>query len=453
MLNMNKIRSIAALSIFILFLSSFTGCTLKNTSTDENTVSPVFSSSPAPSAAPSSSPTPSVFSVINEKSYQIAPGIKYTKLSLTGKGILDGKGLIEAVDIMETDPANPLVKLETASPLGKVFAREAASKQAMRLDYKEHRVVGAFNMDFFDVKTFYGIPRGIQISDGEVITAPLLTANSLLIKDGGKADIQTNVPLKSTVTAVESGTSINLDAINRPRSKQDLRLANVSSIIVLMTEKFSEKTASEGDGVEAFIKPDAGYEKLQAGKTVAGTVESIVETSNNEIPKGRFVLSANGTKADWLKTNLKAGSKVEIKVNFEKGINEADNVISGDNGGTSLYLLENGELTKQARDTGLVHNKERHPRTMVAVKQGKVYIVSFDGRQPGYADGITLTEGARYLQSLGMEKAYNADGGGSTTCVVKLPGSEIPAVQNRPSDGAERAVGNSLVVISTAAEK
>jgi hypothetical protein len=63
---------------------------------------------------------------------------------------------------------------------------------------------------------------------------------------------------------------------------------------------------------------------------------------------------------------------------------------------------------------------------------------------------MTLAEGAEYLRSLGADQAINLDGGGSSTYYARQPGDESPTLLNRPSDGVERAVANSLMVMSKA---
>ena len=62
---------------------------------------------------------------------------------------------------------------------------------------------------------------------------------------------------------------------------------------------------------------------------------------------------------------------------------------------------------------------KRHPRTAVGIKDNKIYMVTVDGRQPGYSDGMTLYEMAEFLISQGVEDAINFDGGGSTTMTVR----------------------------------
>jgi hypothetical protein len=84
----------------------------------------------------------------------------------------------------------------------------------------------------------------------------------------------------------------------------------------------------------------------------------------------------------------------------------------------------------------------RHPRTGVgATADGRVLLVTVDGRHPGRSVGMTPLGFARLFKRLGARWAFNLDGGGSTTMFVK------GEVVNRPSDGYERAVSSALVVL------
>jgi exopolysaccharide biosynthesis protein len=81
------------------------------------------------------------------------------------------------------------------------------------------------------------------------------------------------------------------------------------------------------------------------------------------------------------------------------------------------------------------------PRTAVGLMpDGKMLLVTVDGRQPSVSRGLSLTGLAYLLQQMGAVEAINLDGGGSTAMAIG------PTVVNRPSDGVERRVNNALLV-------
>lgn len=108
------------------------------------------------------------------------------------------------------------------------------------------------------------------------------------------------------------------------------------------------------------------------------------------------------------------------------------------------FILRAGKPCPQKRkDTAC------HPRTFFGLSQDRktLYLVTVDGRQAGYSEGVTLKEGSELLRRLGAYDAINMDGGGSTTMV--LVRENKPEHVNRPSGGIwpirlARTVGNNL---------
>lgn len=100
-------------------------------------------------------------------------------------------------------------------------------------------------------------------------------------------------------------------------------------------------------------------------------------------------------------------------------------------------------------DSGGTFATSRHPRTAVGIARGgkRLILLTVDGRQKPYSDGMTLREIAEAMLALGANDAINLDGGGSTTMVV-ANAAGVPSVVNRPSDpSGERAVGNALAIV------
>ncbi|WP_347754120.1 phosphodiester glycosidase family protein [Agrococcus sp. ProA11] len=110
-------------------------------------------------------------------------------------------------------------------------------------------------------------------------------------------------------------------------------------------------------------------------------------------------------------------------------------------------LVEDGEIVAGIDSVEIDTNFGNHsiqgdqPRTAVAIlDDGSIAFVVVDGRSDASA-GMTLTELADTLQSLGAITAYNLDGGGSSTMVVD------GEVVNTPSNGGERATSDILYVV------
>lgn len=136
-----------------------------------------------------------------------------------------------------------------------------------------------------------------------------------------------------------------------------------------------------------------------------------------------------------LNNYLNSGNQVRIQKNVIGDYASCDNIV-----GCGVKLVDDNQ--------GVVHNdKNRHPRTMVGVKEdGTILMVTVDGRQPlKNMYGMTYDEQAALMEYYGCSMAYNLDGGGSTTIIVRQ-GDELK-VLNSPSDGSARRDANALLVV------
>ena len=113
--------------------------------------------------------------------------------------------------------------------------------------------------------------------------------------------------------------------------------------------------------------------------------------------------------------------------------------------GGATILVSNGEVNKN------VDTVTRHPRSTVGLTEdGKVVMMVADGRQPSVSVGLSHYEQALIMQSLGCVEAIELDGGGSATYGCKPEGEDDFRIISSPSDGLEREISGSLMVVSTA---
>lgn len=100
-------------------------------------------------------------------------------------------------------------------------------------------------------------------------------------------------------------------------------------------------------------------------------------------------------------------------------------------------LLKDGEKVKLPPEWVAT----RHPRTILGrYANDDLLLIVVDGRQAFWSKGVTLERLQDKLLDLGVQDAYNLDGGGSST--IYYNGS----VLNRPSDGTERPVANAIII-------
>jgi exopolysaccharide biosynthesis protein len=111
-------------------------------------------------------------------------------------------------------------------------------------------------------------------------------------------------------------------------------------------------------------------------------------------------------------------------------------------------LLADGQVVDGIEDVEVDTNIGNHsiqgeqPRTAVGVIDANhLVFVVVDGRSPGYSAGVTMTDLAEIMQSLGATTAYNLDGGGSSTMYFD------GALVNDPlGTGAERGTSDILYI-------
>lgn len=111
--------------------------------------------------------------------------------------------------------------------------------------------------------------------------------------------------------------------------------------------------------------------------------------------------------------------------------------------GIHSILVSNGEIVNSDKSDVLA------PRLAVGVRaNGTVFFVLTDGRQDPYSHGLTLEQTARLMKDMGAMWAGNLDGGGSATMLSRTPGDSDLTVKNIPSDGGERPIANSWLIVS-----
>ncbi|CAN7178839.1 phosphodiester glycosidase family protein [Microbacterium sp. LjRoot45] len=108
-------------------------------------------------------------------------------------------------------------------------------------------------------------------------------------------------------------------------------------------------------------------------------------------------------------------------------------------------IVEDGAAVAGIDDVEIDTNIGNHsiqgeqPRTAIGViGDNHLVIVVVDGRDTGYSRGVTMTELADIMVSLGATTAYNLDGGGSSEMWFN------GEVVNQPSNGGERATSDIL---------
>lgn len=339
----------------------------------------------------------------------------------------------QVVQIIEVDRREPRIHLGVTLAGGRVLGLETVSVQAAKATTESRYPIAAINGDFFAIARgpYQGMPIGaflISTEEGDEIVRTPYPRTSLVIGPEGGLDLRI-VKWRGTVKRPD-GVSRRLDGVN------EYRKANT---LILFTPRFGDLTHTNPGGIEVYLTPDAL--PLRPGVAIKARVRAVQTGAGNApIAPNGLVLSGAGSGSAFLR-GLKPGDEMRLEVQFDPPLAPGTHIIGG-----GPRLVSNGQVDLR-NERGILTKsfaERRHPRTAVGLRDDKVFLVAVDGRQPGHSVGMSLRELAEQMVALGCTEAMNLDGGGSTTLWVR------GQVLNRPSDGRERRVANTLMVFSTA---
>lgn len=349
-------------------------------------------------------------SLLRADTRQLAPGLKATSFDrLQGQGWVTG-------DVLVAD-------LRTSTLSMDVRDSGALTKPAPLTEHTlgEH-AVAAVNGSFFDINNS-GVAQGTNISPTEGLkTTSGAAVQSFTVADG----IAAVQALSSAATVEIAGTSHAVTDVNS--------ISIPPNGIGYFTPMWGEYPISRAIGGPANIDPK--FLRVEVTDGVVARMSSDLDeiTGPTAIAPGTGVVLARGSAVD-LFAGVQPGDSLPVTVAASADV---DLAISG-----NQRLVADGEVVA-APGTG-------EPRTAVGVSAdgSTVYVVSIDGRQ-SHSRGMALDELGEFMVELGAHNAVNLDGGGSSTLLMREPGTNELSVGNAPSDGHLRSVPNSLVFSSTA---
>ncbi|GGO42657.1 hypothetical protein GCM10012287_04050 [Streptomyces daqingensis] len=316
------------------------------------------------------------------------------------------------------------------------------------------------NAGFFVMEDEDGVPgaaAGVAAQDGRLRSAATNGRIAAVLRGDGLRPELVRLRTELSVRAEGSagrGATRTVDGVNRQPGlirncggvggdrPTELPLHDVTCTdpheLVLFTAQLGTSTPA-GKGVEAALDRTGRVLELRA--------------RGGKVPAGGEVLAGTGAGARWLRAHARPGTvlKVRERVLDEGGrrvrLGAGDDIVNG-----GPQLVRDGRVSVDFGADGIDRPGEpsaayawglkRNPRTALGVdRRGRILLVTAEGRQPGYSDGLSVTETARLMASLGAVRAMNLDGGGSTG--MTLGGALI----TRPSDPAgERAIGDALLL-------
>lgn len=299
------------------------------------------------------------------------------------------------------------------------------------------KVIAAINGDFFDINAKGNLPyqtNSSLVSNGEFYktTASYMigfrndgSTNSLV---GFKDIIKTD---KMILAIYDENDNIikefDIDNINTTPNDNETSIyfANYNE------EKKIVPVSANGNNIYVVEKAELVLPNNSNDFYGKGVISS---NDNVELGIGAFAISTNNQE---VLSYLKIGVKIRCQYEYQGDFADINDIC-----GCGAAFLINGEY----EESGSIN--DRAPRTAIGVKEdGTIVMMVIDGRQ-GKKNmyGADSREMASIMKYYGCVDAYNLDGGGSSTMIIRN-GNEF-VVTNSPSDGHERSDGNCVLIVT-----
>ncbi|MFO7573368.1 MAG: phosphodiester glycosidase family protein [Gaiellaceae bacterium] len=344
---------------------------------------------------------------------QLLPGVTYeqdTQFSPHGP---------VAIHVVRGPRPTGLYRLRPALARETVTQRETVTSMQRRRSPQATAV--GLNGDFFSLAD--GRPSGLTLRDGVLVTPPNPGRSSLGVGLDGLLDIR-RVTLRATW--VGTGPRRAVTVLNKAPG------ANGAALFTADWGRATPKLAG------SFAVVLGSFPDLTPNADLEAVVTRVVDGGESvAIPAGTAVLVARGTAAARLREEAPVGAPVTVRLLLQPDWSAVSDAIGG-----GPVLVQDGRPVLQAGEAFTTSQLvPRNPRSAVGQRaDGRILLVTTDGRQPGYSVGMTNFELAQAMARLGAVRAMALDSGGSATLAFD------GVVLNRPSDGRERAVASALML-------
>ena len=339
-------------------------------------------------------------------------------------------GMVKA-SVLEIDLTNPYVKLDIVPGQGQFTKRATVSAMANATN-----AVAMINGDFYNTRA-EGAPIGNTVIDGQLASSQsyLNGVYCLGITDDATAYIE---PFSfSGYVSNNYGAIMNLSGLNK-------------------TVYWEETTGQHSHLNKLHLYNDLWGGTTRGIDSYTGVPAELLVKDNKvvdiafdggfdmPVPEGCYIVHGDGTAADFLKESFAIGDTIHIAYSYEPA--KDWQLVIGGHG----LLVDQGQMVPYTKDLSALGGIRA--RTAAGISQdGKtLYLIAVEGRT-AESKGITLGNLSLLLTKLGVWKAVNLDGGGSTT-MVSRPLGEIERVRviHPENNGLERSVVEGLGVYSTA---
>jgi len=340
------------------------------------------------------------------------------------------------LNVVEVDLRHPDVSIESARAKDQLHGREQLSSMVRRLQAPRRRVVAAINADFFDLRT------GENLNNQIIAETYVKGVTGSRFSDASFRNGRSQFAFSSSRRPLIEQFDFSGKMFRNDGSEFPLTGVNISpreSSLVLRNAYVSETVLPEsglGLRLQVLMRP------------VRKSFDTLFFVVTNAWPPDR---SSTPTSTDWLlqisghntfAAGIHSGDTLRAWLGTDPYVGPLRTLV----GGWPRIVLNGTNLAAQSdtlEGAAARFSTQRHPRTGVGFSRDstKVYMITVDGRQ-STSVGMTLSEFADAMLSVGVWNGLNLDGGGSTTMIVD------GIIMNSPSDPTgERPIANCLLVI------
>jgi len=363
----------------------------------------------------------------------------------------------QQVNILEITPSEEVELVPFAHLEGDKWTATAVKKAAMRFEATRPgwKIIAGVNGDYFRINDPVRVSTGVTISQGEyfktfddhqVFGRPV---NIIGIRNSGEGKqlFTTRVTAQAPFLAIYDNNNniikeIQINNVNAEPADNEISLYYAQREVEYGRNVINEKASD----VWLIDKGEYAVTARRDSFYGVGNLTSFVN-GETEIGLGQFAIKCNNQEISDM---LAVGVKVRVQYEFtDPSLEGVDNFI-----GFPFTILENGGINNA--------DASRHPRTILGQREnGDIVLAVIDGRQESKGMyGANSYEMAALMGYYGCIDAWNLDGGGSSTLIIRKQNGWVFNnenngfntddspwyVTNNPSDGVERNDGNCLLV-------
>lgn len=309
----------------------------------------------------------------------------------------------QEINILRIDLKDSPLTVKPVLSFDSLFGFEKLSTMVGR-----YKTLAAVNAGFFYE---YGEPAGMVAIDGKLLTEskgrfPVFTY------DGQKPRLE---ELKTTVWLENNSSRLEVSGLNIKGTKGE---------VVVYTPEYGQTNRADLPNISIEVR-DGIVSKVDKYKEEA------------YIPKDGMLISFyQPYDKNKIYNQFKLNDKVEMST--DPSLNKDFQAYE-----CGSPLIKKGQIVVPEKDDWIGIMSNQDPRTAIGImKDDSVILVTVDGRQPGYSNGLTGKQLAQFLLEYGAVDAAMLDGGASTEMIVN------DRLVNKPSfKGEERLLGGGLIIM------